>query len=479
MARKYRKKGTAFISSAMKRILNDKDVNRAVANFIAERAKTATNPSSHWQDDYDKFAPTRMKGKMGGEQITYAPLPSDLGTMTREVAPVVERNTEVIRAGSNASNLGNIYRVKVETGVPTSRSIIRSGKQNGTRTMCFNDTRLQPDVILGTGAEYDRLDLTVKYGFNEKTTWCPGRFAHISLNDLQNLFEISTLSTFSDADDERSVQRIYADVHHWIQTMKIMNVNRYIDSKVKVYLVKQNNQKVLPVDTVTQAFNGSKNVQDRGTIPVRWQTADVTQSNTAAFAKSIANVGVSWRDSSEAQTHFEVIKTFSKKLKPGEAFEVKHIHHMGPGLRIDQVTQQLRDSNQYDAKYAPFYFMLFEVEGVNCEAIKADTRTYRRMGTAPGLVLAETKTEGKFSMANVQTQINSDNDGTDQSGYSKYNINYRVFTDREQARFNDLGAPFHVPFDKIVSQSKPNPAVDEYVVPVIVDTDEKSVVATS
>lgn len=272
---------------------------------------------------------------------------------------------------------GRNYKTVFETGKPSSVSINRRGLLNGTSEEGIRNTLFDSANEMGSA---DRPWQAISAGFNQKgIAIYPD--AHVKNSDFNSMYKLSELSYPTD-----KFQRIYGLTKYVWSSFRIYNANAFFASNVKIKLYRPLTEDAWPSQALEKAGPTSvafENDTQGSGIPLKYVLGPVVQ--TTENETMLVDLKASLSDSPAFSNDFGYVKTFSKKLKPGETWDFKYIHHLGSGVRLDL----LKEEHTYNSAGMGGYLMVIEHHGTNCEASSLNNTQESVIGTSPSYLQVE------------------------------------------------------------------------------------------
>jgi len=265
------------------------------------------------------------------------------------------------------------HRKHLTTGRPTTRAIWNVVKQNGLSRLVLFDTKYMTSANI-----YDMTPIMkdITSGFNQRRFTVLPPSTYINGQDLLTVTGIVPESTVQAAKS----QRAYASILDATTELQFHNQSAHYSANVKVHLVKALKEGELALQTIQQniedqVLNDSLTVAKPCALPL-WQQfstaiveasldeAKVNRTYQLAWLQSLKGKGMS--DSSYFRDNYEIVKTTSIKLPPGDVLNYRHTHCFGPGIDVGTLCDV--DSTQWRLNEPASYFYIVEQYGVEtCE----------------------------------------------------------------------------------------------------------------
>lgn len=232
-----------------------------------------------------------------------------------------------------------VHRKQVTTGRPTTRAVWNVVKSNGINRLVLFDTKFVTTANI-YDLTPDQKDHTS--GFCQRLFTVLSPTTYVNHQDLLTISGIVPASTTEPAKS----QRAYLSILDTTTELQLHNQNANHSTMVKVHLVKALKEGDLPLETIQdniseQVFNASTTVADPCAVPLWEQFSTPTKLSSADEAKVARTTSVSvlmslkgkgLTDSSHFRDHYEIVKTTSMKLAPGDILNYRHTHCYGPGF---------------------------------------------------------------------------------------------------------------------------------------------------
>jgi hypothetical protein len=255
---------------------------------------------------------TALDGKTGGSSVGTSPY------------SLFERSIK--RSGSNLIQSTREHRTNFTWGRPQSRTVKQLARQNGTYKRVMEDTLTSTTF---SEAAISRRELEQQYGFNEKLWFTLGPVLTSTVGKALALFQAEPDKTSSERDSDAN---FYGMVIREISEFTFSNSNAYFPINMKFHVIGN-----VDLDLASSAFllNGTNDIltdQDPGAIPKNQQLSTLVSSPSPGIWTSLSVAPKTRLDTtgSFSQNHVK-IKSFSKKLAPGDTWKLRMTHNTGPG----------------------------------------------------------------------------------------------------------------------------------------------------
>jgi hypothetical protein len=429
-------------------------------------------PAKSFGESYDDFIRhakrkfPKTTTKEGTRTVTTEEMPAKEDFDRPEATkPGISRTERYSVSGTSVNDVvgKKIKRIKVETGRPSSRTLERIAKNNGTRRVVIYDTRInQPDNEI----------LNHSTGFNCKNFWAMPSRSWISYNDV---VVQAGLGTTGDIEAIDEIQKVYASVM-WVQSdIQIHNQSAFLPMNIKIHMFEprpyRDNQAPVARLRFSQWYSNPSTAassQDENlkvTQKYQYNSLNVSLAdeleNFDVFTSTKLNPFV---DSQGFKQSFSYAGVKTCLVPAGQTVHFTHRHHCGPGLNVRELL--LNNFNRSSGRPVGYMFMI-EVVGNQVEAVRrndelstpttASTSTY--MGTCPCWYSVNFKTTMKYVRSETATTSLT-------LAGSKSDMHYRAWMkdDRETA----LTTPFFALPQRVVSDFSSAGTGDVFV-PVITD----------
>jgi hypothetical protein len=400
-------------------------------------------------DALTKRAPRGTTFRKGRRAFYRIEQPDTTGRRSEDTIPAQDQQTVILQQQAGNSNITNrIHNTRFETGRASSSILKTLSKMNGTKRVVLYDTKI--DQLGSAGFKMVRSQLTNAAGFNSRGFFImPGLFAPNAL-DIRRLFNPGGTSNDGGYTSNIENLRQYASILEHRSLLHIYNQNTFHALRMKIHVVKVKNE--LQFASVPQYFAGNivddtkptdipQTTQYESGIPSYYlHSGSVSEGNT-----SRENQTLHWQQSLKGpglmasprfRDEFRIVKTFTKRLEPGEHWQFNHTHHYGGGLDLARVfiNTDLDPSTDpgYDSNPVAYQFIL-EVQGYPCEGIyKPDTsaKLETRSGTNPCFYTMEFKKDIKFVLASYNSEDDLGFAQDDASNVQRL-VHVRTFTQRD------------------------------------------------
>lgn len=289
-----------------------------------------------------------------------------------------------IRRGGKVNDA---YTLRLKHGRPSTKSLRSLSRLHGSTVKKI----LSTEAVTG-GREL----FTVNYGFQQKAWTTLGNFtANFVVNDLEPLYGLATMS------QERNEKfKAYASVLNKYTTLKIANTSKYVTQTHKIHVVRGNETSVT-IDKLWDGLVSPTAVQPAqvvSTIPTMYQYTD-RPGITNSVRSCKVDPKCQFRDSSYFRLNYEIVKTFTRTLKPDDVLDIKITEEFGPG--IDLAT--MNEINFRDSESLVGCFIIIESYGSDCEGYSRAVPTDRYIGTAPGQMQISSSKGVEYVNSNTTT----------------------------------------------------------------------------
>ena len=279
-------------------------------------------------------------------------------------------NTKTLAYGSQPML---VHRKHLTTGRPTTRAIWNVVKGNGLTRLVLFDTKYT------TAANIYEITPAMKdivSGFNQRRFTVLPPATYINGQDLLTVIGNETATTTQAAKS----QRAYASILDATTELQFHNQSAHYSATVKVHLVKALKNGELALETIqqdieNQVLNDSISVGDPCALPLWQQFSNAIVESSVDEAKVNRTYMLGWlqslkgkgpNDSSYFRDNYEIVKTTSITLPPGDVLNYRHTHCFGPGIDVGTLCDA--DATQWRLNEPASYFYIVEQYGYEtCE----------------------------------------------------------------------------------------------------------------
>lgn len=217
-----------------------------------------------------------------------------------------------------------IHIVRFNVGRNSTKSVKSAESIHGV-------TKLQISNSLSECQDLEsRKYLSRSFGFNEKSIDFLGTKFYTVVNDYEAIYSIKNYRL-----PVYGARVPYGLVKEEFSNVRIRNSNTYHRLKFKINIIKIIDDDLGMSGLYGKVVNELAVKQDFGALPVVYQISDREKTKSFPYVRSVlCHYGVSLKKSSNFLTQAKLVKTFTKTLNPGDTFDFRMTHHMGPGIRI-------------------------------------------------------------------------------------------------------------------------------------------------
>lgn len=423
-----------------------------VGSFIKYAAEKSPAAEAFAKRSMKALAGAKIGVEVAGKVIDMV----EEGFATETGSATVSETTNTVTGVTNpASTVGRVYRTKFYVGSPPTKTVNREASSNGTTKFTALDTQTIKEGV-------QRTSLTMKTGFNQKAiTMFNSNAAFWTLGDLEALSEAASYQRMLNGN-----QNAYWLTKWFGVKYNLMNKNRYLKMKVKVHFVRQ-----IKTDYGAQSWFAdvfSPTLPDSGTFNVATIPYNLQLTNrTVTSEKTVCGVDPVFGSLTKSKIFnevFEIQKTLTRTLDPGECWDIDYRHMTGPGLRVNKIVMT-EDSTDINNQSAAFYFPIFEIVGSRVECYDSETLDEAFIGTSSGAIQVEMRKHCEI----VQAQASQGNLYETLDGYFESKWAYRVYTDSKMGpETSQVTRRFSVDYDDIQNPGA-SAAAGKYVIPVSTD----------
>jgi len=274
------------------------------------------------------------------------------------------------------------HKTKVLMGKPTTSTLKRIGKNNGTTRKTIYDSNTTAGSV----------GLTWDYGFNQRNIRTFVSNGIVSASDYTGLWSLN-----DNIYPDNTLQRAYGAILNEHTTFNFSNTSSYFPSVIKVEWLRLTTDLQSGNDMATNAMNTDKDIQQTGRIPNERQFTDRAQ--VGSMVGCVTHPTLTLESSSTHRARTERIKSVTRTLQPGEIWTIEAQISMGSGIDL----ARLRTSRAEDGNNVITLLPVITCNGKLCELRTALTNA-SNIGTSPGYISMEVKTEVEYvNTPNIRT----------------------------------------------------------------------------
>nr|UOF78165.1 putative capsid protein [Cressdnaviricota sp.] len=309
-----------------------------------------------------------------------------------------------------------VFRRRVDTGVPTSKSLLDVVKQNGKTSYTLYDSKnsdpLDERVLT-------RQMLTTGTGFEQRGYHAYGRPSYMVYSDIyEKVLNIPGGAYPTQTSDTR----IYASILNTSTRYTVRNQSAFHRVRLKAHLCSYRSPDVANVsDPLTALANhvgwfdidSTTSEAEKEKIPrylqlqnQRFETLSAELNNSATWSVDMSPRGSGIKSSPYFRKNFEIHHTEGIILGPGDFFEFTHRHHYGSGVEVTALMSVAANALQNQLESHMNYFVIWEYVGFPCEItynreIPGGTNAFEAyIGTSP--VILNTEINKMITYANAE-----------------------------------------------------------------------------
>ena len=407
------------------RILNNKDLQKIARDRIFDPSKI-TNPlymAGKFTEinEFYKKATDVTKGKTRVTRVDTGR--NDTGKAANHgTFPAIETDSERTVGNSAVQQIRELH-TKVQLGRRTTSSLNMARKLNGGTKYRFADTMLDNQ----DATDNVRQALRQGFGFNQKMWMIFKDLTQLTYNDYNSIFQIASLT--SPNQDQETPYGATLKEH---TMLRIANGSSYFPVKVNIHVFQANDITDPPetlFNTMTSDLVGG--VQEQGAIPILKQFSDVVSDS--AHLRTTVDPLVTWKASDEFERKVTHIKSFGRKIRPGDVWKVDVTTQCGPGVNLAVLKEASLPT--LSGNSVPNFFYMIEAHGYQCEGVSLPEQA-SFIGTSPGWINMEARKEMEYVPFSSSIDVDADDGGTNTlSGL------VRVFKTRESAATRRVNVP--------------------------------------
>jgi len=406
----------------------------------------------------------KVTGKFGGKAAFFKEImPPDSQTNGKENLLIsMDQNSKLLQLGTEKIQ---IFPKKVETGVPSSKTLLEQAVENGTSTNVLYDSST---AAVGDNYYYLRPQLNTGSGFGQRGFTMLGRPSYVTYRDVLQFVDTANLQS---AWSEKVRQSALAAILHTRFFLRIRNQAAFQRAKVKVHLLKYSPSSLssssdYATDMIQNVFWPNINNQST-TAEERQRKVNFTDqfTNTSlvgapSTAEGLLNYtgfvamdtrGPGLMSSGHFKEYYKIVHTSEQILGPGDFMHFTHIHNFGSGIDISKLMGAGSSIDQDKEKEVSYVYLL-EYKGMPCEAIYNNPTTglEQRIGIGPTLLSFEM--EKQITFVNAPTS----NRELGPIGFATDCL-IRVFSHRDvqNSQEGSLRRPFNLPVQRWSNSGSP------------------------
>lgn len=394
---------------------------KLLESAIRYTAKQSKDPGSYARKAVRALDQAKVVVDIAGTTFQKIQEADVMGTDNATTEAAVASSTSIVN-GVSMNNAGRVYNTKFHAGKLPTKMVNLQAKMGGSTKFTYKDT------LNSEQSAVSRTELSSSFGFNQKLFLSYNDWSYWSYKDL---FDLSDVVNYNSP--LAKSQRTYWLTKHFGNQYTLMNKNKYVDMKVKVHFCKQEIFGESPKAKFNEGF-GSAIPTDlapnpEGAIPSNLQLSQ----NLVTAIRSRVLTDPRYTTLSKApalRENFDVVKTFSKNLGPGEIWKIDYRHFTGSGLNLEELSEKQNSAaldNGYNENAAAFFYPIFEVVGPQVECVDSTDTAISFIGSSSGMLQVEMR---KYAEIVEQTGDKSDifTPAIDGGGaYSQYWA-YKTFT---------------------------------------------------
>lgn len=421
--------------------------NRAFGRMMAK----AANSPEDLSNVLSKTDARKMIAKFGGR--TFQPLmqPPVIDTQATAVSEIYG---ERVGRKTPGSEMGVTHITHFHAGKKSTRSLMRYAKDNGYEDITYYSSRI------GNPAGTDSLEL--RTGLNQRGVYW---FTSAALWTYVNMEALSGIS--GRTENRLQFQRTYWLVQYFGNRYTFYNKNAYVPMYVTIHFVAQQETSDSFADKMVETFSNDLVTQKDGAIPLSYQlgTTSIKGATTELESTGIVTDPKLGRltTASNFNNNFKKIKSFTKKLLPGEVWRFDYRHHMGPGVKLGDIFTPFKNVG-WDSKAAPLYAPIFEVKGATVQAYQSTDESVAMICSSSGAVQVEIE-----KYARINSRSTNLNDVYDSFGEQDSKWAFKTFTAPEPEYNNSTDKIRNVSYSDVL---KPGEATGptKWIVPISTET---------
>lgn len=335
--------------------------------------------------------------------------------------PFIRTDSKIRRYTGNIGQSQHRFRTNFVCGIPSTASIRQLARLNGSSDITVLDTQYSTEYSEG-GSRRPNTQLAA--GFNQKQIACYSD-AHHTVKDLYDAYDLDNYS-FA----QNKLQRPYGLAQSIKTHYRILNAGTYFMNVVTIRMCAPRDPANRFHDAITNIcptpseFSGSTPTNK---LPIKYTLSGYTTAIGLTYGR--VDPKATPMLSPEFNKHYETVKTFTKRLMPGEVWDFTCEQHLGSGIRLDEL-KQIHE----EAPTAGFgYLYLIEHHGIPCEAVSQTALGTDFIGTSPSYLSVEFKRSYKAVLQSDPTYNQLANEGgiIPNSAANHQRLAIRAFTKKD------------------------------------------------
>jgi hypothetical protein len=281
-------------------------------------------------------------------------------------------------SGRNNIAESTLHTTVFTAGNPTTKNLKLLGKLNGNTKLKYFDTLYQA---------YDSAAKSVfnqTAGFNQKSqalwnTLTTG----FTIGDMNSLFNITYASS------SNTEYAAYACIYNLQSKMKITTERAYLPCFVRINLISYKDESVNYKDALASYLNTVETAtQINGSMPIAYQLENGSH-NSQRHVVLVDPTSSGIKSADRFKSDCTIVKSYTKKLYPGDMWNFEYNHRCGPGIRLDKIKGAYINSSVNNETPLGYAYIV-ETWGAKCEAIiNSSSNNGRIRGTAPSSLAFE------------------------------------------------------------------------------------------
>jgi len=270
-----------------------------------------------------------------------------------------------MRQGASPSETSMMKKHIIRFNCPSTKNVRNIRNQQGSQKIYLYSTISQSINKIERELNY------VKFGFNQKSILFLN--SYVTLKDYAEEYKINT---FKYPKDSKVVP--YGMSFYEFSQLKVLNSDSYNSMEVKVHLLEITSNKYSQENVSTKTFNKDLDKQQNGAIPINYQLKPLQISSI--MHRMLVTPKCSIGSSQFFKNNVKIVKTFHKRLEPGDVLDFQLKVNCGPGVRLDLLKEMIEDTL---GEQPSSYSIMLEVSGYDCEAVRLSDGC-KFIGTSPG-----------------------------------------------------------------------------------------------
>lgn len=309
-------------------------------------------------------------------------------------------------SSTGVANTSKVYTTRFVNGTPMSKALRAMKLMNGSKVSTYFDT-MSNAPSQGTSTRTSLLQST---GFNQRKFFTTTADTYNTYGSIANLFSLST----KDISDD-SMQSVYGMVTKTKNNLTLHNSGTAYPVIVKVHYCTNDPTQSTdgPPGIIQSCINSNITIQQELAVPIRYQFSNLAQNGYIEGADfSLKGSGL-W-GATEWKARGKVVKSFTKRLSPGDTWKLTEQFDFGSGINLSSLLGA-QDNPNVSMSNAFSYWPVVEFHGVQAEAIYNGGATNTFIGTSPSWLSVEASSSVEYILPSTTAADWTGDDGVTDS----------------------------------------------------------------